>query len=268
MFLSLFSYKILNYKLYKHHYLCIIIISILNFIIIFIEVLLGENKLNNFLFFLKAIPVAALYSLELAFDKYLIFSKYINSYEILFFQGIIELILGVISLIIATKYDYIDNFFDFINKFAKKEIIILIVSILFNFTYYLLLITIIDILSPIHVLIMNYISNVIIIILLLFIGFINGLDKFVIIINSFFSFLSIILLLIFTEIIELNCFGLSYMTKRNIELRAQLDSIIDEDDKQRNETKIGLQEYIVELSDYKQEEKSMLSDTENFKEDG
>ena len=46
---------------------------------------------------LLGLVTALLYSLELTIDKYLMFSKYINSYEIIFFQGIIELILGVIS---------------------------------------------------------------------------------------------------------------------------------------------------------------------------
>ena len=37
------------------------------------------------------------------------------------------------------------------------------------------------------------------------------------------------MILVFIEIIELNFFGLSKMTKKNIELRARLDSMIISD---------------------------------------
>ena len=48
-FLSLFSYKILNHKLYKHHYLCIIILSISSFILTILYIFI--EKKSNILFF-------------------------------------------------------------------------------------------------------------------------------------------------------------------------------------------------------------------------
>ena len=212
-----------------------------------------------FILFLIGIATTAFYSLELTIDKYLIFSKYINSYEILSFQGIIELILGVLSLIITTKYNFIDNFWDYYNKLDENEVIILILLILSNFINYSLIIIIIDILSPFYIILIFLIS---LLIIFLFRQDFSPLSIIFILLIFFYSFVT----LIFTEIIELNCFGLSYMTKRNIELRAHLDSIIEEGDKERNDSEIGLQGYIVELNDDMQEEKLLPNDIESSKE--
>ena len=161
-FWYLFSYKILNYKLYKHHYLSIIIISTSSLLLAIIQLYESEDKPKYIFSCLMGIIAVALYSLELTFDKYLIFSKYIKSYEILVFQGVIELILGIISLIIATKYDIIDNFWDYYNQLDKNEIIFLILLIILNSIYYSLIITIIDILSPFFIFIIFVISIMII----------------------------------------------------------------------------------------------------------
>ena len=264
--LSLFSYKILRYKLFKHHYLSIIIISISFLIGLIMIFILEKNKIIDFLILAALCIVSTtLYSLELTIDKYLIFSKYINSFEILFFQGIIELIIGVISLTITTKYDFIDNFLDYYNEIDNNEFIFLILLIIFNFIYYSLVISIIDIFSPFFILFIPLLSITIIQIASIFgISFNFNYSTIYLIIIFILDF---IMLLIFTEIIELNCFGLSYMTKRNIELRAQLDSITEGDEIVRTDTEIGVQGYIIELSGVKEEEKLMSNNNEYSKED-
>ena len=69
------------------------------------------------------------------------------------------------------------------------------------------------------------------------------------------------MLLIFTEIIELNCFRLSYMTKRNIELRAQLDSIVEDEDKEGKKAEVDFQGYVVELKGVKEDGQLFVNDT-------
>ena len=57
-------------------------------------------------------------------------------------------------------------------------------------------------------------------------------------------------ILVFLEIIELNCCGLSYMTKKNIELRAQLDIELNKNNKDENiNNKIPLEGYNFKLED-------------------
>ena len=65
------------------------------------------------------------------------------------------------------------------------------------------------------------------------------------------------MILIFVEIIQLNCFGLSYMTKKNIEIRSRIDSdlVINEED---NDTKIDYQDYSVDLIETKLTEVSQF----------
>ena len=266
VFLSLFSYKILNYKLYKHHYLSIIIISI-GFLISLIENIFTDDDDAEKIFFecLLGLVTTLLYSLELTIDKYLMFSKYINSYEIIFFQGIIELILGVISLIITTKYDFFDNFWDYYNKLNKEEVIILFLSLILNFIYYSLIITIIDILTPFFILFVSILSTIFFTVFLFIItgGIFSNILTIVI------YFLSFIMLLIYTEIIELNCFGLSYMTKRNIELRAKVDFITEDDEIESTYSENDLQRNTIDSNNDKQDEKLMPNDddTESSEED-
>ena len=144
--------------------------------------------------------------------------KYIKSYEILFFQGIIESILGIITLIIMTKYDYIDNYWKFIEKLDKKEIIIILLIILGRFLFHSMIMIIIDFLSPFYVFLVYVIGEI-----AFFLHEMKDYPKIIISSIIFFS-VSIFTILVFIELIELNCFGLSYMTKKNIELRAKLDS--------------------------------------------
>ena len=61
------------------------------------------------------------------------------------------------------------------------------------------------------------------------------------------------MVLVFIEIIQLNFCGLSYMTKKNIEQRAKLDSMLIYDENNENTIKnngdeaINLGEYSIEL---------------------
>ena len=251
IFLSFFSYKILNYKLYKHHYLSMIIISIssiIGFIITFFNV---ENKFVHFYSFLICLATTILYILEYTIDKYLMFTKYIKPYEILFSEGIIELVLSIITLIITTNIGFLDNYYDFSKQLDKKEVIIIIFLIIFNFAFFSILIIIIDIYSPYYIFLL-YIIPVLFIYLYNLIKI--GDYYYFIIIYLLGNSLCIFMSLVFTEIIELNCFGLSYMTKKNIELRARLDSSTEKDiiEEEKKETKFGYQGYIVNLDDNKQ----------------
>ncbi len=61
--------------------------------------------------------------------------KYIKSYEIFFYQGLIELALSIISLIITTNIGYLDNFYEFIDNLDKKEILFVLFLLLTEFMY-------------------------------------------------------------------------------------------------------------------------------------
>ena len=110
LFLSLFSYWLLKNKLYKHHYFSIIIIALVGLLYnIFANKFDNERIKKYYVVYLMNVLNAIFFSFYFVLDKYYMLIKYIKPYEILFFQGLIVLVLSIITLIITTKIGYIDN---------------------------------------------------------------------------------------------------------------------------------------------------------------
>ena len=68
------------------------------------------------------------------------------------------------------------------------------------------------------------------------------------------------MILVFIEIIELNFLGLSTMTKRNIQLRVQLEPMEDNINDVILKKKITLDEYELEFSDIQNNDEKIKSD--------
>ena len=127
-----------------------------------------------------------------------------------------------------------------------------IVLIFLNFGYYSHIYIIIDIFSPFHIFLIIFIYYII----YCFIECIPSLNKqfyYPYVIALIIAVIVLFFVLVFIEIIELNCFGLSYMTKRNIELRARLDTYISNDDEKSN-IEISYEGYTIELKNNKTNE--------------
>ena len=159
--ISLFSYFILKTKLYKHHFVCIATIVILGLLFnIPLGVFSSTNMEKYYGYYLSFIFTGIFFNLTYVLYKKMMVKKFIKSYEILFFQGIIESILGIITLIIMTKYDYIDNYWKFIEKLDKEEIIIILLIILGRFLFHSMIMIIIDIFSPFYVFLVFVIGEI------------------------------------------------------------------------------------------------------------
>ena len=200
IFLSIFSFLILKNKLYKHHFISIITITIL----ILLNNILSNNLTidsikENYIFYLLGIVNMIFYSLELVLYKYCMLIKYIKSYEILFFGGLIILALSIISLIIAIKIGYIDNFRNYYENIDKIEVIIFISLSLINFIYGILLLIIIDIFSPFYMLLADKVEN-----LIYFFYTLNENDLSFTLFFFFFLIIYIFMVLVFIELFELN----------------------------------------------------------------
>ena len=247
IFLALFSNLILKEKLYKHHYLSIIIIMILNVLSnINTEKFSAENFKSNYINIIMIIISQILFELSYVLYKYYMIKKYIITYEIMFYEGIIELILYIITLIITTIYfKNIDNFWDYYNNLDTKEILIFISLTIVQFIYNLSGFIVIDKFSPFYVLLLYMTAELIKYIFYFDIDYLRES-----IISIIITIICLLMILIFVEIIQLNFFGLSYMTKKNIEIRSQIDSklVINEED---NETKIDYQDYSIDLNETK-----------------
>ena len=262
LLMSLFSYLLLKMKLYKHHFLSIIIIILISVAHTFFSGNLSldtlkENYKGYIIYFFTEGTFNILYVLY----KFFMIKKSIKSYGILFFQGLIELILGIIVLAITTKYcPELDSLFIFIEGIDGKEIFRFVSLIFINFITFLTIFIILDIFTAFHIFLLNIISEIII---CLAEGIFNSNFYIMIIVYSIFLIISVFVVLVFIEIIHLNFCGLSYMTKKNIEERARLDSMLndDNDDDEKNDyiiknnddETINLGEYSLELQEVNNE---------------
>ena len=262
LLMSLFSYLLLKMKLYKHHFLSIIIIILISVAHTFFSGNLSldtlkENYKGYIIYFFTEGTFNILYVLY----KFFMIKKSIKSYGILFFQGLIELILGIIVLAITTKYcPELDSLFIFIEGIDGKEIFRFVSLIFINFITFVTIFIILDIFTSFHIFLLNIISEIII---CLAEDIFNSNFYIMIIVYSIFLIFSVFVVLVFIEIIHLNFCGLSYMTKKNIEERARLDSMLndDNDDDEKNDyiiknnddETINLGEYSLELQEVNNE---------------
>ena len=246
--MSVFSYFLLKIKLYRHHYLAIIFIIIFGFLYNTVTGRFTAEKFEQYyISYIVQFVNAFLIFLINVMYKYLMDIKFINSYEILFIEGIIEFILGIITLVITTSIGELDNFFDFIEEIDANEIIIFIALTVMLFLLYAIEMVIIEKFSPYHILLIYMLKDFII-----FFVYLDA-EQLGTVIYIFFSVLmclAVIMILVFLEIIELNFLGLSTMTKKNIESRAQID--IDEaKDDDKNEKGVNVGGYILDFNDGK-----------------
>ena len=251
IFMAIFSYLILKMKLYKHHYLCIFFI-LLKCIIYFIVFKVFKDFTQE-----SIVPLVIGFITEISFClvyilyKYYMQIKYMIPYEIMFFQGLIELLFSIITLIITTKCNFLDNFFVFKSEVNRKEIAIIIFMIILHFLYMIILYKTIEIFSPFYIFISVLLSEYTV-----FFVNIKILNTGQIISGIILMVFCSFMILIFVEIIELNFCGLSTMTKKNIELRARIDSMITNDndinqdingDNDDEETFIDLKDYTFDV---------------------
>ena len=243
IFMSIFAYLILKLKLHKHHYLCIsvIIIRSIAYTIIFNVYKKDPSKKNDIIPYIVSFVTEIAFSLTYVMSKYFMLIKYIHPFEIMFFEGIFELFFSIMTLIISSRIGKLDNISHFLEKFKYMEVFILISWIIVNFIYHAILFKVIDIFSPFYIHISILLSE--------FLSFFVKLDRLSIgqLIFYIISFIVCpFMILVFLEIIELNFCGLSEMTAKNIELRALLDSAIN-DENDGGKISIGADEYSIEL---------------------
>ena len=253
IFMTLFSYWILKTKLYKHHYLAIATIIIFGIIYnIIMDVFTYENITKNYKNYISFFFTEILFSLNYFLIKYFMHIKYMISYEILFYEGVFELALGIITYIITTSINKLDNFIDFCKEIKENplQVLVIIGLIIINFLYNTFLFIIIDAFSPFHIFLSNVLSEFIVFIYAFF-EFNENYDYTKIILGFILLILCLFMILVYIEIIELNFCGLSNMTIKNIELRARLDSLIDKVKSDDNNKKIDLKgnEYTIELKE-------------------
>jgi len=213
VFTSIFYYLFLKVRLYRHHYLSMILIIISG---ASIDLFLGNLQLDFGsqigTFFLRVLR-ESMYSLSSVVDNYIMEKKFISEYTILLVDGISCVILFLIFVIFDYNYIGIDKYDDYFSNFSGIEVFMIFATIVTQFFLNLFLLITNKINSPCHcfiVFVFGYMAN-----------YVDFSEKSTIVICG--TLVILLFALIFNEIIELNFCGLSYNTKRNIMLRAEKD---------------------------------------------
>ena len=154
--------------------------------------------------------------------------NYCNPYEICIWEGLIELILYIIFLLIINKLEltiadvkYPDNFWELINNYDINDFLICLLVIIVGASYNICLLLTCNYFTPCHIIISYIIHEY------YYYIHINDNNFELNILGFFILVLILFMFLIFIEIIEINIFNISYNTKKNIELRSRIDSLID-----------------------------------------
>ena len=211
VFTSLFYYLISKVKLYRHHYLSMILIIITGSSIdLFLNNLQKDIRERIDLFFLRIVR-ESIYSLSSVVDKYIMEKKFISEYVILLADGIFIFVLSFIFSIFDYNFFHIDNYKEYFNEFNFIELLVIFGEIITQFILNLFLLITNKVNTPCHcftIFVFGHIAYYVV----------EYTEKTIIIICGliFMLFLS----LIFNEIIELNFLGLSFNTKKNIMKRA------------------------------------------------
>ena len=217
------SYCLLNTKLYRHQIFSLIIITILG---ITINIVNRKNKPFELVNLIITLSADILFSLNLVINKYLMENLLFSEYEISFYEGFFSLIIFIICLVIFTNIEikkgiveyngkkYIDNFFDYYEKLNSQEIVVLILIVISQLIGYLFSLMTMKYYTVFHIFILLIANEV---------DFYSypSKEKYLYYINIILYFLFLFMILVFSENIELNCFGLEKYTKRNISKRAK-----------------------------------------------
>ena len=213
LFTSIFYYLFFKSKLYRHHYLSIVIILIIGLVIDFVEGNIQKDFTKNFKLILLSFLRVILLSLNYVLIKYTMEKKYASPYEIGFFNGLINLILFIIGAVI-------DNFFikkfeykEYFDNFNGKELLVVLGLMITQFGIYISLFIIDKKDTPCHIFIVFVFGQLAYYYKLTEISIVSIICLILIL---FFS-------LIFNEIIELNFLGLSKNTRKNIINRANTE---------------------------------------------
>lgn len=214
LFICMFSHVILKSKFYKHQYLCLMIIVLLGIAInIDLYFYHNESKTGVIEVIIKYFS-EIIFSLGIVLNKFTIEKKFASPYDICFYQGILNLVLYIICLII---FKDIDDFFSYWNELNNIEVYFFLILMIIQFIFNLFIFITLKNFTECHILIIIVIAEM----EPFCKDFVYHNFRSIIIISEFICIL--FMLLIFNEIIEINCCGLQKNTKNNIIKRAQIE---------------------------------------------
>ena len=238
LFISIFDYFINKNTLYKHQYISSLIIIFLGIAATVIG-LYGEEG-DIFIKFILCVSIEIMYSLAIVLSKYLMDHRSCSPFEVTFYEGIFALIVnsvllgiftnmplssdeGLTDILRLTYYEgkiYLDNFYATFSNMGVGEAFLFLLSAIGRLISNLFG----------HIVVKHYTSSHIILVLVLgeiSLVFKESTDWPNIVQFSLFC-LVLLMLLVFTEIIEINACDLEKNTRKNIEMRVNNESKVDD----------------------------------------
>ena len=229
---SIFYYLMFKVQLYRHHYLSIFFIIVIGTVIDLTTEAIIVDANNEPLALVSKYIKEILFSLYNVIAKYVMEKKYISVYEFSFYIGAFNLIVLIIFSIFDYYFFHIySNYGDILSNLGGIEILKVLGVLFTQVGINLGTLFTTKNCSPCHLFIIFVFGQV-----AYYINFdiYRGLVISCLIIILFFS-------LIFSEIIEINLFGLSHNTKRNIIGRSESEILA------KNETIEEMDENPIEL---------------------
>ena len=215
LFTSIFYYLFFKSKLYRHHYLSIVIILIIGLVIDFVEGNIQKDFTDNIKLILLSFLRVILLSLVYVLIKYTMEKKYASPYEIGFYNGLINLIIFIVGALIDHYFYGRFDYKEYFDNFNGKELLVIFGLMVTQFGIYMSLFIIDKNDTPCHIFIVFVFGQL---------AYYYNLTEI-----SIVSIICLILILffslIFNEIIELNFCGLSQNTRKNIILRGDSEVV-------------------------------------------
>ena len=243
---SLFYYLIFREKLYKHHYVSVVLILSIGFAIDMILGNLQNDITNNTTLFFCRFLRETLYSLSCVIDKYVIEKKFGSVYELALSSGVISLVLLLLFSIFDYNFIGLDDYNKYFENFNFIELLVIFGTLVTQLGINLNILFTNKNTTPCHIFIIFIFGQ-----LAYYVNFSSGTSVIVLIFLLLILFIS----LIFNEIIEINFWGLSDNTKKNIRKRAESEefSSINRSDT-LNSMLDGKDGYILREKDFVQSE--------------
>ena len=203
---SLFSQIVFKIKLFRYHWLSIILIILTSLILDLVTKNIQNDIMNNWKSILLRFVREIVFSLHDIVNKYAMEKKFCSVYEISFYTSLILTVLFGIFAILDYYFFHLDDFKDYFDKFNVKELLVLIGYIITQLGLYVGALFTNKNNTPCHIFIIYVFGQI-----ALYMDF-SANSIAVIVCTIFILFMS----LLFNEIIEFNFCGLSENTRKNI----------------------------------------------------
>ena len=259
IFITLFSYLILKITIYKHQYLSIILFITAGIILNMINYWKNEFK---FLKLLGNLVEHIINSFNMVLKKYIVEYTFCYVSELIFYEGIITLVLFIITLIFCTNIPlsddiqncthiiynekcYFDHFTLYWDSLDARQVFTFLFIMLYYIPYFYCFFNTMKSYTVFHLFIIYLFEEEI------FYNMFDGKEKeaWLIIVNIILFIIIFFMILVFTEMIELNFCKLSENIRRNIANRADFKYKENEDEEEDKNIPRDSRESLIELED-------------------